>query len=72
MGEVYSIVNTAKGKFPQSKIILSGVLQRTDVVWRCIGALNDKYDWIVKTLSVIFLIQTVGLRTGISLGTDCI
>jgi len=31
MGEVYSLVNTAKGKFPQSKIVLSGVLWRTDV-----------------------------------------
>jgi len=24
MGEVYSLVNTAKGKFPQSKIVLRG------------------------------------------------
>jgi hypothetical protein len=31
MGEVYSLVNTAKVKFPQSKIVLSGVLRLTDV-----------------------------------------
>jgi len=52
MGEVYSLVNMAKVKFPQSKIVLSGVLWRTDVAWRRIGALNDKYDWIAKTLGV--------------------
>jgi hypothetical protein len=39
MGEVYSLVKTAKGKFPQSKIVLSGVLRRTDVAWRRIGSL---------------------------------
>jgi hypothetical protein len=31
MCEVYSLVNMAKVKFPQSKIVLSGVLRRTDV-----------------------------------------
>jgi len=41
-GEVYSLVNTAKGKFPQSTFVLSVVLRRTDVAWRCIGALNDR------------------------------
>jgi hypothetical protein len=33
MGEVYLLVNMAKVKFPQSKIVLSGVLQRTDLTW---------------------------------------
>jgi hypothetical protein len=55
MGEVYSLVNTAKVKFPQSKIVLIGVLRRTDVAWRHIGALNDRYDWIAKTLGVTFV-----------------
>jgi len=31
MGEVCSLVNRAKVKFPQSKIVLSGVMRRTDV-----------------------------------------
>jgi lysophospholipase L1-like esterase len=52
MGEVYSLVNTAKVKFPQSKIVLSGVLRWTDVAWRRIRALNDRYDWIAKSLGV--------------------
>ena len=55
MDEVYSLVNTAEGKFPQSKTVLSGVLRQTDVAWRHIGALNDTYDWIAKTLGVTFV-----------------
>jgi hypothetical protein len=55
MGEVYWLVNTAKSKFPQSKIALNGVLRQTDVTWRRIGALNDRYDWIAKTLGVTFV-----------------
>jgi hypothetical protein len=54
MGEVYSLVKKAKVKFPQSKIVC-GVLWRTDVAWRCIGALHDRYDWIAKTLGVTFV-----------------
>ena len=52
MGEVYWLVNAAKVKFPQYKIVLSGVLRRTDLAWRTIGALNDRYHWIAKTLGV--------------------
>jgi len=44
MGEVYSLVNKAKVKFPQSKIVLSGVLWQSDVAWRRIEVLNDRYD----------------------------
>ena len=55
MGGVYSLVHKAKVKFPKFKIVLSGVLQRTDVSrWR-IGALNYRYDWIAKTLIVTFV-----------------
>jgi len=55
MGEVYSLVNKEKVKFPLPKIILSGVLQRTDMSWWRIGALNDSYDWIAKTMGVTFV-----------------
>jgi len=55
MSQVYSLVNTAKGKFPQSKIVLSGALRRTNVAWRRIRTLNDRYDWIAKTLGVTFV-----------------
>jgi hypothetical protein len=55
MGELYSLVNKAKVKLSQSKIVLNGVLRRTDVAWRHIGALNDGYDWIAKTLGITFV-----------------
>jgi hypothetical protein len=37
------------------KTVLRGELRRTDVSWRRIGALNDRYNWIAKTLGVIFV-----------------
>jgi lysophospholipase L1-like esterase len=54
MGDVYALVNTAKTKFSQSKLVLSGVLRRRDVPWRRIGAVNSRYDWVAKTLGVTF------------------
>jgi hypothetical protein len=50
MGEVYSLVNKAKVKFPKSTIVLSGVRRRRDVSWRHIRALNDRYDCLARTL----------------------
>jgi hypothetical protein len=55
MGDVYALVNKAKTKFPQSRLVLSGVLRRRDVSWRRIGALNGRYDWIAKILGTIFV-----------------
>ena len=55
MGEVHALVNTAKAKLPQSRLVLSGVLRRRDVSWRRIGALNDRYEWIAKTSGVTFV-----------------
>ena len=55
MGEVCSFVNKAKDKFPKTKTVLSGVLRRTDVSWRHIGALNDRYDWTSRNLGVTFV-----------------
>jgi hypothetical protein len=55
MGDVYALVNKARAKFPQARLVLSGVLRRRDVSWRRIGALNDRYDWIAKTLGVAFV-----------------
>jgi hypothetical protein len=49
---VYALVNKAKTKFSQSRLVLSGVLRPRDVSWRWIGALNGRYDWIAKTLGI--------------------
>ena len=55
MGGVYSLVNKAKVKFPQSKLVLSGVLRRTDVPRRRVERLNDRYDRIARILGVTFV-----------------
>jgi hypothetical protein len=41
MGEVYDLVNTAKSKFPDSRLVLSGVLRSRGMSWRRVGATND-------------------------------
>jgi hypothetical protein len=55
MGDVYALVNKAKTKFPQSRLVLSDVLRRRDVSWRWIGALIGRYDWITNTLGTTFV-----------------
>jgi hypothetical protein len=47
-------VNKGKTKFPQSRLVLSGVLRRRAVSWQRIGALNGRYDWLAKTLGITF------------------
>ena len=55
MGDVFDLVNTAETKFSTSRIVLSGVLRRRDVSWRRNGAVNSRYEWVVKTLGVSFV-----------------
>jgi hypothetical protein len=54
IGDV-SFVNKAKAKSRQSRLVLSGILRGRDVSWWQIRALNDRYDWIAKTLGVTFV-----------------
>ena len=55
MGDVYNPINTAKTKFSTSRLVLSCVLRRTDVSWWCIGAANDRLEWVANTLGVTFV-----------------
>ena len=55
MGDVYDVVNTAKTKFSASRVVLSGVLRSGDVSWRRIEAVNDRLEWVAKTLGVTFV-----------------
>jgi hypothetical protein len=57
MGDVYHLVNTAKTKFSTSRVVLSGVIQRQDLSWRRIGAVNTRYEWVAQTLGVTFVDQ---------------
>ena len=52
MGDVYDLVHMAKTKFSTSRVALSSVLQRRDVSWWCIGAINSRYDWVVETIII--------------------
>jgi hypothetical protein len=47
--DVYDLVNTAKNKFSASRVVLSGGLRRKGVSW-CIGAVNDRLEWVLKHL----------------------
>ena len=40
MGEMYDLVNTAKAKFPGSRLVLSGVLRSRGMNWWRVGAAN--------------------------------
>jgi len=55
MGEVYALVSTAKKKRLNCRLVLSGMQGRLDVSWRCVGALNDRFDWVANTLGLTFV-----------------
>jgi hypothetical protein len=55
MGDVHALVKKAKTKFPQASLVLSGVIRRRDVSWRRIRALNNRYDWVARTLGATFV-----------------
>ena len=48
-------MTTAKKKFPNCRLVLSGVLRRRDVSWRRIGALNNRLDWVANALGLNFV-----------------
>jgi len=55
MGEMYGLVNMAKAKFPGSRLVLSGVLRSKVVTWRCVGAANDRLEWVARILGATFV-----------------
>ena len=55
MRDVYDLVNTAKTKISTSRVVLSGVLRKRGVSWRCIGAVNSRYEWVAQTPRVTFI-----------------
>jgi lysophospholipase L1-like esterase len=55
MGDIYDLINTTKSTFSSSRVILSGVLRRSDVSSRRIGAANDRLEWAGRTLGVTFV-----------------
>jgi hypothetical protein len=55
MGEVYNLMNTVKAKFPDSKLVLSGVLRSKCVSWRQVGAMNDRLELVTGNLGATFI-----------------
>jgi len=55
MGEVYDLVNTAKTKFPGSKLVLSGVLRSKGVKWWRTGAANNRLEWVARNLGATYV-----------------
>ncbi|PNF18175.1 hypothetical protein B7P43_G01827 [Cryptotermes secundus] len=64
MGEVYDLVNTIKAKFPNSRLVLSGVLRCKGVSWRRVGAANDRFEWIARNLGTTFVDPNSWIRDG--------
>ena len=55
MGEVCDLLNTAKVKFPVSRLVLNVVLRIKCVNWRCFRAENDRLEWVARSLGAIFI-----------------
>jgi hypothetical protein len=55
MGEVYSFAATTKFKFLHFRLVLSGVVWHRDMMWWLIEVVNNRYDWVSKTLGVTFV-----------------
>ena len=55
MGEMHDVVNTAKAKFPGSRLVLSRVLRSRGVNWRRVGAANDRLEWVARNLRATFV-----------------
>jgi hypothetical protein len=64
MGEVYDLVTTAKAKFPDSRLVLSGVLRCKGVTWRRVGAANDRFDWVARNLGATFVDPNSWIKDG--------
>jgi hypothetical protein len=64
LGEVYALVTTAKRKLPNCRLVLSEVLQSSDVSRSRIGALNDGYGWVANALGLTFVDPNTWLEEG--------
>jgi hypothetical protein len=62
MGEVYDLVNTAKAKFPGSRLVFSSVLSSRGVNWRRVGAANDRLEWVARNLVATFVDSNSWIR----------
>jgi hypothetical protein len=64
MGERHALVDTAKRKLSNCRLIFSGFLRRRDVSWRRIGGLNDRYDWVTNALGLTSAVPNSWIEEG--------
>jgi hypothetical protein len=64
MGEVYDLMNTVTAKFPDSRLVLSGVLRSQGVPRRRVGAINDRFEWVARNLGTTFVDPNSWIRNG--------
>jgi hypothetical protein len=57
-------VNTAKSKFADSRLVLSGVLISRGISWRCVRATNDRLEWVARNLGATFVDPNSWIRNG--------
>jgi hypothetical protein len=55
MGEICDLMNTVKAKFPDSRLVLSGVLRSKGVSCLRVGAINDRLEWVAGNLEATFV-----------------
>jgi hypothetical protein len=60
----YSLVATAKSKFPHFRLVVSDVLRRRDVTWRRKGKWTTHNNWAAKTLGIAFVDPNSWIKDG--------
>jgi hypothetical protein len=48
-------MNTMKAKFPDSRLVLSGVLRSKGMSWRQVSVINDRLEWVAGNLGATFV-----------------
>ena len=64
MGETYDLVNMAKTKFPNTRLVLSGMLRCRGVHWRRVGAMKDRLECVARNLGAAFVDLKCWIRDG--------
>jgi hypothetical protein len=64
MGDVYGLIDMTKTKFSATRVVLSGIVRRRDVLWQHFGAADSRLEWVANTLGVTFVDPNCWWTTG--------
>jgi hypothetical protein len=62
--ELYALMNTVTAKFPDSRLVLSGVLRSKGVSWRRVDAMNERLEWVARNLGATFVYPNSWIGNG--------